>query len=195
MADLQSRSLLTPGDERRLWEKLVTQGDLTARQTIIEHYQPLVFKIASAFGLQSAWVFDLLQEGTVGLIEAVEKFDPSRGVAFSLFAYHRIRGRMLNYLKKEYPAAELEELGEDLRDETASTVEQVEQIYLLEQVQLALGRLPPKEQQVLHAVYLREQEPKALAEEMEISVSYLYRLQKQGLRRVRGMLSKLMHHW
>ena len=45
---------------------------------------------------------DLIQEGTVGLIEAVERYDPDKNVAFSLYAVHRIRGRILNYLNKEY---------------------------------------------------------------------------------------------
>lgn len=44
---------------------------------------------------------DLVQEGIIGLIEAVEKFDHERGVAFSLYAIHRIRGRMLNFMGKK----------------------------------------------------------------------------------------------
>lgn len=44
---------------------------------------------------------DVVQEGTVGLIEAAESYDHRRGVAFSLFAVHRIRGRMMDWLAAE----------------------------------------------------------------------------------------------
>ena len=70
-------------------------GDQSAYRKIITAYQPLVFKIAMAFRLTETQTLELIQEGTVGLLEAAEKFDYTRGVAFSIFASHRIRGRML----------------------------------------------------------------------------------------------------
>src|SRR2546426_7085180 len=48
-------------------------------------------------------LMDMLQEGTVGLIEAVERFDPTRAVRFSTFATYRIRGRVLNSLRRVRP--------------------------------------------------------------------------------------------
>src|SRR2546428_10889170 len=48
-------------------------------------------------------LMDMLQEGTVGLIEAVERFDPTRAVRFSTFATYRIRGRVLNSLRRIPP--------------------------------------------------------------------------------------------
>jgi len=55
--------------------------------------------------------------------------------------------------------------------------------------------LPANEQTVLSGVFLQDLEPKQLAESLDMSISHIYRLQKQGIRRVRGMLSKFMQNW
>ena len=44
---------------------------------------------------------ELVQEGMLGLLEAAERYDYKRGIAFSVFAVHRIRGRMLDFLHVE----------------------------------------------------------------------------------------------
>ena len=59
----------------------------------------------------------------------------------------------------------------------------------------AMDRLPDKEQQVLDQMYLKCQEAKEVAENLQVSTAHIYRLQKSGVRRVRGMLSKFMHGW
>ena len=151
-------------------------------------------------------MLDMIQEGTVGLIEAVESFDHGRGVAFSLFAVHRIRGRMINYLTREDNnlvridspvAADSSQatIGDLLIDARAEVAALAEHNYLVDQLRTAMDRLPVKEQQVLHSVYLDNCEAKTVAESMDLSVSHVYRLQKQGIRRLRGMLSKLMGNW
>ena len=91
--ELKKIELLSPKEEARLWDACKGKRDEVARARLIQSYQPLVFKQAMPYRT-SEYVMDLIQEGTVGLIEAVESFDPARGVAFSLFAVHRIRGRM-----------------------------------------------------------------------------------------------------
>ena len=97
--ELQQIKPLERGQEESLWRAYKEQGDKKARGLLIEAYQPLVFKQALPYrSLQN--IMDVVQEGTIGLIEAVERYEPERGVAFSLFAIHRIRGRMLDYLQK-----------------------------------------------------------------------------------------------
>lgn len=91
---------LTREEEAVLWKQYKEEGLLEARQSLIEHYQPLVFREAMKYGLQEAVTLDLIQEGTVGLMEAVEKYNPSLGVAFSLYALHRVRGRMVDFLQE-----------------------------------------------------------------------------------------------
>ena len=84
--------LLTAAEERRLALR-VERGDLAAKQRMIEANLRLVVHIARAFqradhGLSLA---DLVQEGTFGLVRAVEKFDARRGLRFSTYATIWIR--------------------------------------------------------------------------------------------------------
>ena len=134
---------------------------------------------------------DLVQEGIVGLIEAVEKFQPERGVAFSLYAIHRIRGRMINYLEKENKTVQVT-LADTMPDGAPSVADTAERNFLVDQLHSAMGRLPSKERLALSGVFFEEKEPRQVASTLQISPSHVYRLQQQGIRRVRGMLSRLM---
>lgn len=206
MKELKKIQLLPRDEEHELWVAYKEYDDLNARSKIIEHYQPLVFKATTGWRLDETVLMDMIQEGTVGLIEAVENYDHQRGVAFSLYAMHRIRGRMLNYIEREGKLNLLSidnaltdeqdsTLGDFLIDSAAEVSSLAERNYLVEQVKNAMGRLPQNEQTVLSGVFIDDLEPKQLAESMEMSISHIYRLQKQGIRRVRGMLSKFMQHW
>ena len=104
ISSLPKEGKLSREEEARLWDAYKNEGELEARQKLIEHYQLLVFKEATKYPVQETVLLDLIQEGTVGLMEAAEKFDIEQGVAFSLYAIHRIRGRMLDFLRK--PAAQ-----------------------------------------------------------------------------------------
>jgi len=206
LQELNKITLLTPEQELALWRAYKNQGDLGARGELIEHYQPLVFKIVNRFKASEALLMDLIQEGTVGLIEATERYDFERHVSFSLYAVHRIRGRMLNYIAKEgkqngvcmdgpMEESDAYTFADCLADLSPSVTQQAEQNFLVGELKMAIGRLPSKEQLVVSGMFLEEQEPKVLADTLEVSVSHLYRLQKQGVRRIRGMMSQLMHHW
>lgn len=206
LQELKKIQLLSREEEQGLWISYKENNNLAARSKIIEHYQPLVFKATTGWRLDETVVMDMIQEGTVGLIEAVEHYDHQRGVAFSLYASHRIRGRIINYMQREGKLSLLsidgnliEEddstLGDFLIDTTAEVASQAERNYLVEQVRNAMGRLPTNEQAVLSGVFIDDLEPKQLAESLDMSISHIYRLQKQGIRRVRGMLSKFIQHW
>ena len=195
--------LLAAAEEKVLWQQFKQAVDMESRRRLIEHFQPLVVKSLSRWRGKDAGMMDLVQEGTIGLIESVENFDPDRGVAFSLYALHRIRGRILNFLAKEAktgqillrtPADSPEGLtvAESVPDDSLSVAETAERNFLLDQLRLAMGRLPNKERLALNGVYIEEQAAGQVASALQISPSHLYRLQKQGIRRVRGMLSRLM---
>ena len=62
-----------------------------------------------------------------------------------------------------------------------------------EKVAQAMDRLPAKEQQVLQGMYLEDRPAQAVADAIDVSLGHVYRLQKQGVRRIRGMLSRFMH--
>ena len=204
VAELSRIKLLEPEQEHCLWRSYKKDGDEEARRLLIESYQPLVFKQALPYrALEN--IMDVVQEGTIGLIEAVEHYDPARGVAFSLFAVHRIRGRMLNYLRKEgatdiacMDASSIDggmTLKENLMDMSPSVAEQAEDHELVRRLQQAMDRLPVKEKTVLEGIYMQSETANDVADGLQLSTSHIYRLQKSGIRRVRGMLSRFMQHW
>ena len=177
LAELNKIELLEYQEEQELWHAYKECGSQQARKKLIESYQPLVFKAAAPFRSLDN-LMDVLQEGTVGLIEAVEGFDYARGVAFSLFASYRIKGRMYNFLKKEGRAdvACLESGGSEqfsplelLADTGTAVAEQVELQEASSQLQSAMSRLPEREQMVLEQIYVRCQEVSAVAEQMNLS--------------------------
>lgn len=203
--ELNKIKLLEMDEEAALWVAFKEEGNVQSRKQLIEHYQPLVFKQAMRITAHRDRLMDIIQEGTVGLIEAVENYNHTKGVAFSLYAQHRIRGRMLDYLQREgkaaflsidQPVGEASEEGvpmlELLKDTAMDVVQMTEQNYFIEQMHQALKRLPAKEQLVLDGVFRLEQHPQQLADNLNMSLTHIYRLQKQGIRRLRGMLSKLM---
>lgn len=202
LEELKKIELLTPEEERALWIAYKDDGDGESRRRLIEQYQPLVFKEAMAWHLQGDIVQDALQEGTLGLIEAVERYDYTRNVAFSIFAVHRIRGEIINFLKRENKGTVLSmdepdemglTLGDHLSDGSDDLADQAGKKILVDYVTSLLTRLPQKEQLVVEGVYLKDREQKTLAQDMDVSLPYIYRLQKRGIRRVRGMLSRFIH--
>lgn len=200
LEELRKTKLLEPTEERALWER-VAQGDLQAHKKLMTAYQPLVFKIAISFQLPEGDTMELIQEGMVGLLEAAENYDYTRGVAFSVFASFRIKGSMVDYLKKSNSGALYLEgdlgsgltLGETLTSAQASPTELAERQLLHEKVTQALGRLPEKEQQVITGMYLEDKSAQSVADAIDISLGHVYRLQKKGVRRIRGMLSRFIH--
>src|ERR1043166_8758189 len=85
LRDAGRRPLLTAAQEVKL-TKLVERGDAGAKQTMIESNLRLVVSIAKRYRHQGLPFLDLIQEGTLGLIRAVEKFDWRRGYKFSTYA-------------------------------------------------------------------------------------------------------------
>ena len=85
MNDVIKYKLLTPEEEKELSHK-VLRGDEMARQRLINSNLKLVIKIAFAYRNQGMPIMDLIQEGNLGLIRAVEKFDGSRDVRFCTYA-------------------------------------------------------------------------------------------------------------
>ncbi|MDH4056626.1 MAG: RNA polymerase sigma factor RpoS [Gammaproteobacteria bacterium] len=82
--------LLNAEDERR-FARLAQQGDEAARQRMIESNLRLVVKISKRYSNRGLALLDLIEEGNLGLIHAVKKFDPERGFRFSTYATWWIR--------------------------------------------------------------------------------------------------------
>ncbi len=89
--------LLTAQEEVDL-AKRVERGDLDAKQKMVESNLRLVVSIANNYRNQGLTFLDLIQEGTLGLIRAVEKFDYRKGFRFSSYASRWIRQAIMRAL-------------------------------------------------------------------------------------------------
>ena len=86
-----SRSKLLTADQEKIYGKRALKGDREARKIMIESNLRLVVKISRRYLNRGLPLLDLIEEGNLGLIRAVEKFDPERGFRFSTYATWWIR--------------------------------------------------------------------------------------------------------
>lgn len=98
MAEISRYPLLNPEEELRLATKYRESQDVKAAYTLVVANLRLVVKIAYEFRRNVANLLDLIQEGNIGLMRAVEKFDPYRGVKLSSYAAWWIRAYIIRYV-------------------------------------------------------------------------------------------------
>jgi len=87
---------------KKLWLQYKKHNDRTARDALILQYAPLVKYVVGRLGMKpppSLEPDDLLSYGTVGLIEAVDRFDPSYDVKFETYAILRIKGQIIDSIR------------------------------------------------------------------------------------------------
>jgi RNA polymerase sigma factor for flagellar operon FliA len=85
-----------------IWAEFVTTRRPWLRKELITEYAPLVRFVVSRLGIPSTSLLeaeDLVSYGIIGLINAIDRFDPSRGVRFEAFATSRIRGAVIDQLR------------------------------------------------------------------------------------------------
>jgi RNA polymerase sigma factor for flagellar operon FliA len=94
---------LSAGDAESLWRAWVEDGDERARGQLTLSYTPMVTFIASRKVRElpaHCDLDDLVSAGLIGLLEAIDRFDPSRGVTFEQYAWTRISGAVLDELRR-----------------------------------------------------------------------------------------------
>lgn len=119
LKEIGSHGLLTPEEEFDLGQR-VQAGDIDAKKRMIEANLRLVVKIARRYVGRGLALLDLIEEGNLGLIRAVEKFDPSRGFRFSTYGTWWIRQNIERALMSQtrtirIPVHVMKELGSILK--------------------------------------------------------------------------------
>lgn len=87
---------------KQLWHRYKTKKDLNAREQLILHYIHLVKYVAGRIAVSLKGYFevdDLVSAGVYGLISAVDRFNPDRGIKFETFALARIKGAIIDWLR------------------------------------------------------------------------------------------------
>ncbi len=98
LAQVGRYPVLSNEEERELTMAYYERQDPVAARKLVVHNLRLVVKMAYKYRRAWASVLDLIQEGNVGLVEAVDRFDPFKGAKFSTYATFWIRAYMLRYL-------------------------------------------------------------------------------------------------
>lgn len=188
----------------------IEQGDESAREPLITHNLRLVVYIARKFETCGAGVEDLISIGTIGLIKAVNTFKPSKNIKLATYASRCIENEILMFLrkssqlKKEFSIDEPLNVDWDGNELLLSDVmgsdpdivhrdieQEVENNLLLD----AVSRLNPREKHIMELRFglfgYKEHTQKEVADLMGISQSYISRLEKRIIERLKKDLDRV----
>lgn len=181
-----------------------------AREPLITHNLRLVVYIAKKFESPSANVEDLISIGTIGLIKAVNTFQPERNIKLATYASRCIENEILMYLRKasqlknevsiddplnvDWDGNELllsDILGSDQNEINLDLEDEVEQNLLRN----AVAHLAPREREIMQLRFglncNREHTQKEVADALGISQSYISRLEKRIIERLKKELERV----
>ncbi len=85
-------------EELALFGRLIREGDRSARDALLERFMPLARNLAQRYRAAED-IEDLEQVAAIGLVKAIDRFDPERGAAFTSFAVPTIRGELMRHLR------------------------------------------------------------------------------------------------
>lgn len=194
---------LDPQQERQALDAL-SRGSTEARDLLITHNLRLVVYIAKKFETPSAGIEDMISIGTIGLIKAVDTFDPARASKFASYASRCIENELrmeLRKIRREGAAVSLQEplesgsgqltLADTLPDDTVME-DDCERRADAARLRRLVDTLPVRERALLQLRYgLGGERPatqQQTADKLGISRSYVSRLEKRAL-------TRLMNAW
>ncbi|MBE6756580.1 MAG: RNA polymerase sporulation sigma factor SigE [Ruminococcaceae bacterium] len=200
---------LTKEEERKIMEK-IERGDDAAREPLIVHNLRLVVYIAKKFENSGVPTEDLISIGTIGLIKAVNTFCPSKNIKLATYASRCIENEILMYLRKtsvlktevsideplnvDWDGNELllsDVLGSDA-DVVGQPIEKEDERQLLLSLIEALGE---RERTIMKMRFgiggMREHTQKEVADILGISQSYISRLEKRILQKIKREMEKV----
>lgn len=194
---------LSREEETNILERIHT--DENARQILIEHNLRLVVYIAKRFENTGAGLEDLVSIGTIGLIKAINTFRSDKNIKLATYASRCIENEILMYIRKHAGARVEVSIDEPLNtdwdgnelllsdilgsdeDEIVGEIEQMEERRLIRRAVAALG---DRERQIIEMRYgiggRRELTQKEVADRLGISQSYISRLEKKIISRLRA---------
>ena len=123
------------------WDDYLTSRDRALRDQLIMQYAPLVKYVVGRMVVSLPGLInneDILSYGTIGLIQAVDRFDPGQGVKFETYAIRRIRGSIIDAIRSLHP----------LSRDTNRHAREIERAY--DELIAALGRMPEDEEVASH---------------------------------------------
>jgi len=128
-------------EDRRLLERYHHYGDRAAREALVERFLPLARQLARRYQRGSEPLDDLIQVASLGLLKAIDRFEPDRPTAFSSFAVPTILGELKRHFRDKGWSVRV---PRDLQ-EMAVRVERV-----TEELQLSAGRAPTPDEIAKH---------------------------------------------
>lgn len=192
--------------EREVVRWLGTDRDEKARKILIEHNLRLVVYIAKKFDNTGVGVEDLISIGTIGLIKAINTFNPSKKIKLATYASRCIENEILMYLRRNSKTKMEVSIDEPLNvdwdgnelllSDILGTDEDVIYHGIEDEIEknllnTAISRLAPRERKIVELRYGltsadgEEMTQKEVADLMGISQSYISRLEKKIMQRLR----------
>ena len=171
LQDISKYPQLSPQEELTLAQR-ARQGDTEAREQLIHAHLLMVVNIARQYQRPGVEMLDLIQEGNIGLIKAVDMFDPSKGNRLSTLAFYWINKhiqRFLNHEPDDLVSLDMEIndgsetllLSDTIEDKGTilggQTIPHIDAVMEHEELQIKvremLSRLPKREREVLRLLY------------------------------------------
>ena len=181
----------------------LTRGQPQARDLLITHNLRLVVYIAKKFETPTAGIEDMISIGTIGLIKAVNTFEPTKNIKLATYASRCIENEILMYLRKSSNRRQDASIDEPLNTDTDGNElllmgddpqvgEELERSAERAALRGAVGRLSPRERRIMELRFglnhETEHTQKEVADTLGISQSYISRLEKRIIRRLRREL-------